>query len=672
MAYNLLATIKFMSLNGTPCEIDVFKDGYYGQVWNLSTEQVGAYGYPADDPFYYEEDNSHDLLKFLRVKTGYIRLVETGNDSLSFMYPTREREIYVRVYYGAIGADHTENLVFTGYIQCAEYSADWTAPPNIREFPVVSPLGMAASKAFTTKTPQLLTMGSVMAEIMEGLSMDYQYVIYPGGRQRISGTDYAEDYPFNGKIHSLAVSPFNNEWGYDSEAADLYTPQTFDWFLNGLCNCKGWMLHDTPTALVFTSFDFADYYDRVTLAQLKTTNYADLYFLDNSTTRKDLEDFFTLCGDDGKQTESRSVKRIDIKVDGVGVYNQVGTPKYINQVHTSVSEEAADHFVKTIMGTNVGPQMVSNYWLGIAGGLYPGGYAPAADVEDSELKFHIGSPSPAWIFKYYQDMSGIEIMRFRFFGPVTSSFTGKLLLKMNVKIGPNLYEMKLPFMWRLSPRRPFDFNNFGFNTAIYVNGTEVAPIYPSPTPQTLLQWAANCTDVDGSFFYPLLSSETRRRVINSIDVAITGLSGLDAGWYFQLEVSVIDPSDYTNSYYRSEPKGEFVRGWSDRNDGNGEKSLQCAISDYAAAPSANTFGDKDGWIKNQEPPAFDYMFTPQIFLELPMEKNLTPLPTNLYLPRYTYWKDDDYHWRIIGDNFHLRDDEHKLTLAHTDNITPAS
>lgn len=673
MAYGLYCTIPFTSLNGTSCQIQIWRDGYSGAVSTISPDNPSTRGYAAEDPFYFEEDSDHDLLKFIRVKTGYIRLIEKDNDSLSFLYPTREMQHYVRVYYGAYNSQQPlQNLVFTGYMRCQEFSNDWVAPPAVREFPVISPLGMAASKKFETKSPQLITVGSVLAEVMAGLSSNYKYVIWPGGQVEYEGQMYGALYPWYGKIHSTAVCPFNGDWNNNSTASDIYAPRTFEWFLDGMCACNGWMLHDTPDALVFTSFDNLKYYDRLTIEQLNNIpSSSEQYFNDSnySYNRRDIDDYFDLCGDDGKLSESKPLEKLIFRVNGVEPYNKTGVPQLVNNlVSNSEYIHDNDKYVVDLHGNYAGPDVVSDNWADSPRnyGLYPGGFAPINIEAGTAVgtKVSAGSPSLTWMFKKTPSTTSGIAFSVRFYGPVTSSWSGKLLLRQTVRIGETLDNMKTIEEWYA------DGHDYRLAKANLSGSGDVSITAYNPTTEERIQMAAQLTDVDGDFY---TINNFYMKVIDylSVSVGVTSLSQLPSTCYISYEFSLIDPSNYERNASNSAPKSEVVMNNS-YGPGIGEKTIDCNITDFSTMLCPASYGNNNGGFLKTYPPSFDYIFVPQTFLEVPFEKNSSPLDTNIYLPRWNYWKDSTYHWRIIGVNFHPRDDEYRITLAHTDNITPTS
>ena len=102
MARAIRWTIPFKSFNGTSCHVDIYDEGFAGEVTTLKGDA---------EPFYYEEGNSSDLLNdVVRYRTGYINVIEENATQLADIYPTTDKQRYVEFYYGA-------SLNFCGYIQ---------------------------------------------------------------------------------------------------------------------------------------------------------------------------------------------------------------------------------------------------------------------------------------------------------------------------------------------------------------------------------------------------------------------------------------------------------------------------------------------------------------------------------------------------------------------------
>lgn len=237
-------TIPFKSLNGVACRVDIYNEGWTGSVTELSINNANAPGVAGADTFFYEEGNSDNLLDFIRIKTGYINLVETTFGGLNALMPKSDMENYVEFYYGS-------ELNFTGYIQTFNPSNDWVSSPRKFRIPVKSPLGLIDGiRIDTPSTPSPVSIGTYLARILVKLNAGYTKVIMPD-----------IDTDVTAKIYSMLIDTWNEEYNYDID--DTQNPITHGYLktiLEGICNMCGWILHDTPDALVFTCFDYTGKY----------------------------------------------------------------------------------------------------------------------------------------------------------------------------------------------------------------------------------------------------------------------------------------------------------------------------------------------------------------------------------------------------------------------------
>lgn len=253
MARSKRWTIPFMSNKDVSCVIDIYdeitNDDTWSSVTELSINNNTSPGYPADEPFYFEEDESENLLEPIRVKTGYITLVERTYGSLSDLFPKTDMEHYVEVRYGG-------TLVFTGYIQAQSFDNEFVAPPRIIGLPVVSPLGLLEGLKFSIPTtPTVKTIGAWLKEVVNGLMADIDNVIYPYFTAATGGVMLIE------QLNSLVLCPYNDQFNYNTETNDLFTSSSYGEFIEALCNASGMVVHDTPHKLVFVKYDhMGDYY----------------------------------------------------------------------------------------------------------------------------------------------------------------------------------------------------------------------------------------------------------------------------------------------------------------------------------------------------------------------------------------------------------------------------
>ena len=79
MARNLRWQLCFKSLKNADCHIDIYQEGYTG----TTVKQLTG----AESPFVYEEDDDTNLLSFIRVKTAYMRVIETEFGELDELSP---------------------------------------------------------------------------------------------------------------------------------------------------------------------------------------------------------------------------------------------------------------------------------------------------------------------------------------------------------------------------------------------------------------------------------------------------------------------------------------------------------------------------------------------------------------------------------------------------------
>lgn len=236
-------TIPFVSLKNVSCRVDIYKRGYTGStVTTLASNVSGAPGCAAAQPFYWEEDDDESLLEVIRVKTGYINLVETTRDGLADLYPSTNTEHFVEVYYGS-------DLVFTGFMQAQTFENEWGPAPRELSFPVISPLGIMDGFTFNTiNPPTRVTFATLFREIISGSNGAYNYV----RMQSTGGNPTTSINEFNSmNIQSLVVSPYKSKLDGTNpfEGIDYLT------FIEAVCNCFGLIAHDEPGRLVFSKFD---------------------------------------------------------------------------------------------------------------------------------------------------------------------------------------------------------------------------------------------------------------------------------------------------------------------------------------------------------------------------------------------------------------------------------
>lgn len=253
MARNIRWQVTFKSFNGTTYNVNIYDNDWPAGV------VMPVRG--AADPFFYEESRSDDLLNdVLRYRTGYIRVIEDTPGALDDIYPTNIFDRYVECVSGT-------TVIFNGYIQVQDFQRPFKPGPRILELPVVSPLGLFEKRTFTVTPfdpPTTVTLGELL-DIAMNLGA-YEKVTFPD----ITGTG------FDKTVSSLAVCPFNTDYHHSMTSSymdRMFAPQTYAYLIEAICKAYGWICHDTPTALVFTSFDHKGSYAYYQKGHIGETNY---------------------------------------------------------------------------------------------------------------------------------------------------------------------------------------------------------------------------------------------------------------------------------------------------------------------------------------------------------------------------------------------------------------
>ena len=253
MARNLKWRIPFVSRNGTECHIDIYKDKYEDStVTVISRDVTGTIGYAAPNPIEWEEDNDKDLLKYIRVKSGYIRLIEASSGSLSDLYPQLNTDHYVRFYYG-------KTLMFTGYMKAQMFENEFLGDHREIDFPIVSPLGLVDGIFFEPEaTPSFKTLGQWITYIINGLDGNINKVWFP------DPTPTATYSLMSMILNSLVICKRSGiEVITGTKATELFEGESYNYLLEGICAAYDLILHDEPNAFVFQKIGYTGTYKYV-------------------------------------------------------------------------------------------------------------------------------------------------------------------------------------------------------------------------------------------------------------------------------------------------------------------------------------------------------------------------------------------------------------------------
>jgi hypothetical protein len=296
-------TTTFKSRGGVTCLVKIYDPDFPSTTDPFDVKA-------AADPFSYDEGDSQDLLNdVMRYRTGYLRIID--DDTLGFkhiedIYPQKPFDRYVEVYYdGALG--------FTGYIQVTDFDDEQVPQPRVLEFPVTSPLGLFDKKNFSNTTyrpPTMVTLGQLLTRALQ--SFDYERVYFPKNH------GYPNPVNLGMQCFSTLVNPWNDDYhtSVSSQwAQKVMKGQPLSYLIESICHAFGWICHDTPTALIFTAFDYQGAYSYSPADHIYETGY--IYDADDiPTTAVAVTDYLTPADDHANIQTIQPETGIEVDYEG--------------------------------------------------------------------------------------------------------------------------------------------------------------------------------------------------------------------------------------------------------------------------------------------------------------------------------------------------------------------
>ena len=249
MARAIKYQTQFKSISNLLYTVNIYVDGWTGSITTLT---------PAAEPLEIQEDDDGDLLNVLRYQTGYVRVMTQRGVDMADIIPIGLTDRYVEVLEG-------QTLIFRGFVQpqelCRTYEFAATGNiPEEMEIPIISPLGLAADLEFDkiTNISDMTLYDALKQSLLKmngDVSYGYSQVYFPNVT---SDTALLKTL----RMPTTIISPFSDDHGHTSSLTinECFKVQTIDYFIEGLCRCFGLMVHDTPTALVFTRVQSIDSY----------------------------------------------------------------------------------------------------------------------------------------------------------------------------------------------------------------------------------------------------------------------------------------------------------------------------------------------------------------------------------------------------------------------------
>ena len=598
---NIQWTFPFKSLNGTSCRIDVYKKGYTGEfVYSLTA---------AADPFFFEEEDSDDLLNdVLRYRTGYIRVIEEyAHGWLSDIYPTAPFDRYVEVYYGS-------DMAFNGYIQVQDFNNELVPVPRVIELPVISPLGMLDIRKFRNwayQPPTNVTLAELLNTV---LASDYSYIYIP--------KNYGYPNPVNMgmKILSLVVTPWNENYHYTMNTASyqyVMQGESYSFLIEAICKAFGWIAHDVPGALVFTPFDHKGDYVRWEVGHINETGYSQN--IEISADAISLETYFDAADDKANMTTLQPDTGIEIDYDG----DLEGTHVF-DFKHTYISDDS----IVTM---------------------------PSEASEPDEINSICNlSPVP-----FLQEISAIGSLSFDNndyvnIGQGVCAWNGKIgmMISLSGSYPSNTELFKIRFYIKKHSGQRYNVsynmigNSGGFLRALAIYSSNVDSYYITTSVNS-----SNDDYVEVSFKYRFGGSYERLS-----DHALIFISNIELNVYE-------DGEPYADYRYKPADKGDIISPDGDTSASGYQGDLNPAISNSVTMPiSLYRMNDHliGSSLRDDKLTLYPYLFTPrkQLVSKFRYVSALT-------LPHARLFSYLNKKWRIIAQRFDPWNDEYILTMQNS-------
>lgn len=630
-------TIPFVSRKNRMCRIDIYDPSWTESVIELSTNNANAPGVAAEDPFYFEEDDDEDLLSVIRIKTGYINLIETTFGGLDALYPTRWNNRYVEVYY-------YYELVFRGYIQQQTFENDWCAVPREVSLPVTSILGMTEmfNVSLPSSTPITdIKLGYLMKQLIDYIdssqNREYSRVVFP----------HVTDCPeFAGTIHPTVVyeksSMFNQEY---LSSKQPYEGMPFLDLLEAICNAYGWICHDLPDEILFTKFDHEDSgnnpkgYDYYAVNDLATASNRQTLSNDQYAYPMVLDNYMEPCDNDSSITQIMPMRLVTIQHEGdiTGSVKADYSHMQCSRIFTYLrnGEEEYLIFLKNV-ANNMMPDISGDHLLDSNTPSTDGDKLYLAD-DGISVYDHNGTVQMVMRRVWIWATQGDTLATLYFFKrPILNSDAGytDMRLKIDVLTGDSL-------------------NNLGTHEILYAFTYEL--------------WCGD-TRVDSHYvsyngdnysielsFNNVPNTGALRLVIKQGGVTMASrwpLLVFDKIELFYKEASY-------KKYVSSPSEDRLIGDAGGVDDGEVSMLISCQRVDdnMIGSTKINSYFSYYHYLRD----------SPQTRLQIHM-RDKTELPMlKAYINRLQYWR-ASWRWRLIAMSFHPRDDKYQLTLHRSSTL----
>ena len=689
MARAIKYRLQFKSLNGTGCLVNVYVEGATSSADETKTganvpfsvetgvtELIGT-----ADPFTFEETDDDNLLEFVRTKSGYLNVIESNVGDLNGLMPTSRTSHFIEAYYG-------DQKVFVGYLSPQVFENDWAAGPLERSFPVMSPLGLLGDLKFVPpRMPALVSLGSLMQEVVNGLNSGYTHVISPKpyNRENASVSNY---FPWDGKIFSLSMTPYNTEFNPQSQVSELYSPKTYRDFIEGICKCFGWLVHDDGSKIVFqdVSQNRLSVARQYTIANLTAwQTYDNLSKSSPSTWHLYMEDF----NDDSSISLAPPLSKLTLKYadtdeylyDGINIdHCTIDSLNLLSKIHTFEIED-----MKLVRTVQLAPETDEVTVIGAA-------LVPEFNLNDGILQFRNNCFVPMQWGVSESDRKTISMqsgwllgnpglgnqdVKIRLHPHMPMAFIGRWLLKINIKAGFSFNHFpdsgwqwgdisigvtvnsagksyRFTYIDGGGTKHNGHWENFTGTVNMYTPNQDGDIIGVDTISSNVTDY--NLTDTNGLLINPYGGNG---KLNDDFEIIITiPYREYEPGTMMLFDVEIVNPEKELQQYFYEREKEHVFYG-----SGINEETLDITLNNYGEYRTLNSFCDANMLMSTYFMPDFSYMLNRTLKILRQNAKKTGDIPAtvgSIYVPQMQLYNQTGY-WSVISCSLNMRDDKYRLT-----------
>jgi hypothetical protein len=524
-------------------------------------------------------------------------------------------------------------------------------------------------------------MGSLMAEIVNGLNAGYTHVISP--KPYNSSNEAITNYfPWDGKIFSLSMCPYNANFGPLSQAADLYSPKTYKEFVEGICKCFGWLVHDDGTKIVFQDVGQG----RTTVARQYTianltafASYDSLSKQSPSTWHLYMEDF----NDDSALSLVRPLSKLTLRYDDTDEYLYDGMPTERCTIRNAISDietlDIADgKLLRYVKMTPATGEVKATF----------ASQTPTFDNSDGIVRFSNTCFVPMEWGRSESDKKTLDMQVGWLLGNPDNlvkitmrpcrpmAFIEDWLLKINCKAAMSLNTFPNS-EWNYgtigitvnSGQKSFRFTYTNPDTGVttpggwenfrdYINvftPDQNGDIIGDDTISTNIT-DYNLTDTNGLL---LQGYQGSGKLNDDFEIVISILnSNYLYGTMMMFDVQMINPNKDMQKYFYPKEKEHVYNGF-----GINEEEIDVTLNNYGEFRNLNSFADSNMNMSWAFMPRYDYLLTRTLKILRQNAKKTGDIPAtvgSIYVPQMQLYNQTGY-WSVISCSLNMRDDKYRLT-----------